>query len=68
MDNWDTEDIANVIAQKTNKFSDDLRKRETTIKEMFNCKEMWEQINENNLQSFDEVKNWFEIMKNFFGS
>lgn len=60
LDNWDNDDIAKVIAKETNKFM------ETTIKEMFNCKEMWEQINENNLQGFDEIKSWFEIMKDFF--
>ena len=33
---------------------------------MFNCKDMWQQINENNLQNFDEIKSCFETMRDFF--
>lgn len=40
--------------------------KEHTIKEMFNHKEIWEKINEYNLQDFKEIKSWFETMKNFF--
>lgn len=58
--NWDNEDIANLISQKSNMF------KEHTIKKMFNHKEIWEKINEDNLQDFEEIKSWFETMKNFF--
>lgn len=58
--NCDNEDIANLISQKSNMF------KEHTIKEMFNHKEIWEKINEYNLQDFKEIKSWFETMKNFF--
>lgn len=58
--NWDNEDIANLIYQKSNMF------KEHTIKEMFNHKEIWKKINEDNLQDFEEIKSWFETMKNFF--
>lgn len=58
--NWDNEDIANLIYQKSNMF------KEHTIKKMFNHKEIWEKINEDNLQDFEEIKSWFETMKNFF--
>ncbi len=57
---WDNKDIARIISQKTTKFT------EQTIKAMFNCKDMWQQINENNLQNFDEIKSWFEAMRDFF--
>ncbi len=57
---WDNADIARIISQKTTKFN------EQTIKTMFNCKDMWQDINESNLQNFDEIKNWFETMRNFF--
>lgn len=63
---WDNKDIANLIAQKTNRLSEDLHKREIIIKEMFNCKDIWLQISEDNLQNFDEIKSWFETMKDFF--
>lgn len=63
---WDNKDIANLIAQKTNRLNEDLHKREIIIKEMFNCKDIWSQINENNLQNFDEIKSWFETMRDFF--
>lgn len=33
---------------------------------MFNCKDIWLQISEDNLQNFDEIKSWFEAMKDFF--
>ena len=33
---------------------------------MFYSKEIWEQINENNMQGFDEIKEWFENMRDFF--
>lgn len=57
---WDNEDIAKIISQGTTKFN------EQTIKKMFNCKDMWEHINKNNLQNFDEIKSWFEAMRDFF--
>ena len=57
---WDNKDIAKIISQRTTKFT------EQTIKKMFNCKDMWQQINENNLQNFDEIKSWFETMRDFF--
>ncbi|RDU52517.1 hypothetical protein CQA40_07235 [Helicobacter sp. MIT 01-3238] len=60
MKEWDNKGIANLIAQKTTKFN------EQTIKEMFHCKDIWLQISEDNLQNFDEIKSWFEAMKEFF--
>lgn len=33
---------------------------------MFNCKDIWSQISEDNLQNFDEIKSWFETMRDFF--
>ncbi len=33
---------------------------------MFANKEIWDKINENNMQNFDEIKEWFERMKEFF--
>ena len=65
-DKWNDKDIANLIAQKTDKFEENLHKREIIIKAMFNCKEIWQQVNENNLQSFDEITKWFEIMRDYF--
>lgn len=58
--NWDNEDIANLIYQKSNGL------KEQAIKGMFNCKEIWEKITKDNLQGFDEIKSWFEIMQDFF--
>lgn len=58
--NWDNEDIANLIYQKSNEL------KEQAIKGMFNCKEIWEKITKDNLQCFDEIKSWFEIMQDFF--
>lgn len=65
-DKWNDKDIANLIAQKTDKLEENLHKREIIIKAMFNCKEIWQQVNENNLQSFDEITKWFEIMRDYF--
>lgn len=59
--NWDNEDIAKIIFEK----NDNLLKEES-IKNMFYSKEIWEQINENNMQGFDEIKEWFENMRDFF--
>lgn len=56
----DNEDIAKIISQRTTKFN------EQTIKKMFNCKDIWLQISEDNLQNFDEIKSWFETMRDFF--
>ena len=58
--NWDNEDIANLIYQKSNGL------KEQAIKGMFNCNEIWEKITKDNLQGFDEIKSWFEIMQDFF--
>lgn len=58
--NWDNEDIANLISQKSNKF------KEQKIKEMFSSNEIWKKITKDNLQGFDEIKSWFETMKDFF--
>lgn len=33
---------------------------------MFNCNKIWEKINKDNLQDFEEIKSWFETMKDFF--
>lgn len=57
--NWDNEDIARIISDKTGI-------KEYKIKEKFSAKQIWQQINENNLQNFDEIKGWFEIMRDFF--
>ncbi|EOI6475030.1 hypothetical protein KBJ33_10635, partial [Campylobacter jejuni] len=59
--NWDNEDIAEYIYNcKPKKY------KKECIKLMFANKEIWDKINENNMQNFDEIKEWFERMKEFF--
>lgn len=57
---WDNQDIAKYI------FGLQSRIKEQCIKSMFADTEIWDQINENNMQSFDEIKQWFKKMKDFF--
>mgnify|MGYP006956381753 FL=1 len=33
---------------------------------MFSSNEIWKKITKDNLQGFDEIKSWFETMKDFF--
>ncbi|MCV3392448.1 AAA family ATPase [Campylobacter sp. IFREMER_LSEM_CL2101] len=61
--NWDNEDIAQYVF---NCQSEDKKIGATKIKSMFANKEIWDKINENNMQNFDEIKEWFERMKKFF--
>ena len=60
--NWDNEDIAQYIFN----FQENKQIKQSKIKSMFGNKEIWDQINEDNIQSFDEIKEWFQKMKNFF--
>ena len=61
-DNWDNEDIAKLIENKIKKI------KEQDIKSQFYCEEIWEKLNENNINGFDEIKEWFETMRVFFNS
>lgn len=61
-DNWDNEDIAKLIENKIKKI------KEQDIKSQFYCEEIWEKLDENNINGFDEIKEWFEIMRDFFNS
>lgn len=67
---WDNQDIAKYLAQKNPKYqtATDRRKKdiENQCKERFSSKELWEQLNESNMQGFDEIKEWFCSMKDFF--
>lgn len=61
--NWDNMDIAEYVAnlkQEKKQF------KEASIKSMFGDKEIWNQISKDNMQSFDEIKEWFQKMKDFF--
>ena len=60
--NWDNEDIAQYIFN----LQENKQIKQSKIKSMFGNKEIWDQINEDNIQSFDEIKEWFQKMKNFF--
>ncbi len=33
---------------------------------MFYAEELWKNIDTNNMQGFDEIKKWFEDMRDFF--
>ncbi|MCL9822341.1 ATP-dependent nuclease [Helicobacter colisuis] len=57
--NWDDGDVAKYIAGK-------MQFKEVSIKSMFGDKEIWNQISKDNMQSFDEIKEWFQKMKDFF--
>ncbi|WP_300691966.1 MULTISPECIES: ATP-binding protein [Helicobacter] len=57
--NWDNEDIARIITSKTSH-------QEKDIKMMFYAEELWKNIDTNNMQGFDEMKKWFEDMRDFF--
>ena len=57
--NWDNEDIARIITSKTSH-------QEKDIKMMFYAEELWKNIDTNNMQDFDEIKKWFEDMRDFF--
>lgn len=59
--NWDNQDIAKYIFKNQSKI-----KEEKCIKSMFADKEIWDKINENNMQDFDEIKEWFKRMREFF--
>ncbi len=61
--NWDNEDIAQYVF---NCQSEDKKIGAIDIKSMFVNKEIWDKINENNMQNFDEIKEWFERMREFF--
>lgn len=58
--NWDNEDIARYV------FNCQSEDKKIGIKSMFVNKEIWDKINENNMQNFDEIKEWFERMREFF--
>lgn len=59
-DDWDNKDIAKHIFQLQKQFE------EGCIKSMFADSKIWKQINEENMQGFDEIKEWFQKMKDFF--
>ena len=59
-ENWDNQDVAEYINLNNKQIA------QSKIKSMFSNKEIWDQINEDNIQSFDEIKEWFQKMKNFF--
>lgn len=61
--NWDNEDVAQYIA---NLKQGKMQFKEASIKSMFGDKEIWNQISKDNMQSFDEIKEWFQKMKDFF--
>ncbi|MDY4426022.1 MAG: ATP-binding protein [Helicobacter sp.] len=61
--NWDNEDVAKYIA---NLKQGKMQFKEASIKLMFGDKEIWNQISKDNMQSFDEIKEWFQKMKDFF--
>ena len=58
-EDWDNQDIANFIAGKT-------KLKEIKIKEMFGSQDLWSKLNKDNMQGFDEIKQWFVEMKKFF--
>lgn len=58
--NWDDRDIVKHICELRTTFE------EKNIKSMFADRKIWNEINENNMQSFDEIKEWFVKMKEFF--
>lgn len=60
--NWDNEDIARVIYNK----QINTTIKEENIKNMFYDEKIWDKINEKNMQGFDEIKRWFENIRNFF--
>ena len=61
--NWDDGDVAKYIA---NLEQGKMQFKEASIKSMFGDKEIWNQISKDNMQSFDEIKEWFQKMKDFF--
>ncbi|EOL9455350.1 ATP-dependent endonuclease [Campylobacter coli] len=61
--NWDDGDVAKYIA---NLKQGKMQFKEASIKSMFGDKEIWNQISKDNMQSFDEIKEWFQKMKDFF--
>lgn len=63
-DSWDDKDIAKLIYPKLK--TSNIELKESDIKSIFNCKDIWQQINENNIQNFDEIKGWFKKMRDFF--
>ncbi|OCS05836.1 ATP-binding protein [Campylobacter fetus] len=60
-DKWDDSDIAKLICAKLGETI-----TESNIKKMFLCEKIWEKMTENNIQDFEEIKTWFEKMKDFF--
>lgn len=59
---WDNQDIAEYIFN----LQENKQIEQSNIKSMFASKEIWNQINEDNIQSFGEIKEWFQKMKDFF--
>lgn len=60
--NWDNQDVAEYIFN----LQENKQIEQSSIKSMFASKKIWDQINEDNIQSFDEIKEWFQKMKDFF--
>lgn len=60
--NWDNEDIAKVIYNK----QIDKTIKEKDIKNMFYDKKIWDKINKNNMQGFNEIERWFENIRGIF--
>lgn len=58
-ENWDNQDIAKSIANQT-------KLEEKDIKTMFGSQDLWSKLNKDNMQGFDEIKQWFVEMKKFF--
>lgn len=69
---WDNQDIARYLAQKAPNYQTANNKRQKQIenefKMRFDSKELWKQLNESNMQGFDEIKEWFCTMRDFFNN
>lgn len=59
---WDNQDITRYVFQH----QQETKLQERDIKSMFANSKIWKQINEENMQGFDEIKEWFQKMKDFF--
>ena len=66
--NWDNEDVCKLIVNKAkemNSNKDNLKEKAIKF-DINNEKKIWMQLNENNMQSFDEIKSWFQQIRDFF--
>lgn len=69
---WDNQDIARELAQRTPNYETANNKRKKQIEDEFKMrfasKELWNQLNKSNMQGFDEIKEWFCTMRDFFNN